>query len=257
MTLADDAVVPRAARFSSEIDHLRHTIAVGCRILALAGLAADVLGHISVRLGPDTLLVRCRGPHERGLIHTETTDVHEVGFDGSIDAEDYAPPQELPIHVRAMARRADVGAVVHAHPPAVVAADLAGFAFVPLVGAYNIPAARLAADGIPVYGRGVLIRRAELADEMLDAMGDRPVCVLRGHGITAVGATVEQAVVRSLVVDDLARMIGRVAELGGTPRAIPDDDLAELPDLGSGFNERLVWRHHEERLRMAGLFPAS
>lgn len=236
-------------------DHLRTTVAVGCRILAHAGLVGDVLGHIGVRTGDRTLLVRCRGPRELGLINTLPGDVHEVGFDGAIEDERYSPPQELPIHVRAMERHPDAVAVVHAHPPAVVAADLAGLPFVPLVGAFNIPAARLAADGIPVYARGVLIRRAELADEMLDAMGDRPVCVLRGHGITAVGATVEQAVVRALAVNALAQMTSRVAELGGTVRALPDEDLAELPDLGAAFNEGLVWRYHEQQLRAAGLLP--
>lgn len=237
-------------------DAARRTVAIGCRILALAGLADGVLGHISARVDDESLLVRCRGPHERGLLYTRADDVRHVGFDGAPratqpDAE-FAVPNELPIHTRAMLRDAAVGAVVHAHPPAVVAADLAGLPFVALIGSYDIPAARLAADGIATYPRGVLIRRDELADAMLDAMGERPVCVLRGHGITTVGATVEQAVARALAVDSLARMMCRVAELGGRIEALPDDDLAELPDLGSGFNEELLWRHHEQRLADAG-----
>ena len=79
-----------------------------------------------------------------------------------------------------------------------------------MVGAYNIPAARLAADGIPVFARAVLINTDALAAEMRAAMGDRPVCVLRGHGITTTGATLEQAVARALAVDSLARMACRV-----------------------------------------------
>ena len=242
---------------TSQIDGMKHTVAVACRILAHAGLAEDVLGHVSVRLDADQLLVRCRGPRELGLLYTVADDVRVVGFDGSVDDDRYAPPGELPIHTRAMERRPDAAAVVHAHPPEVIAADLAGEPFCALVGAYNIPAARMAADGIPVYARAVLIRRNDLADEMLDAMGDRPVCVLRGHGITAVGATVEEAVVRALALNSLASMIGRVVALGGEVRPIPDDDLAELPDLGANFNTQLVWRHHEHRLRLAGLLPAD
>ena len=45
---------------------LRRDVAVACRVLAFAGLAADVLGHVSVRVGEDRLLVRCRGPQESG-----------------------------------------------------------------------------------------------------------------------------------------------------------------------------------------------
>ena len=62
-----------------------------------------------------------------------------------------------------------------------------------MFGAYNMPAMRLALESVPVYERPVLITRAELAAEMLAAMGDSDVVVLRGHGITAGARTVEQA----------------------------------------------------------------
>ena len=87
---------------------------------------------------------------------------------------------------------------------------------------------------------------------MAEAMADRPVCVLRGHGITALGATLEQAVGRALAVDVLARMACRVTSLGAAVQPLAADDLAQLPDLGTGFNDEQLWRHHEERLRRAG-----
>ena len=85
-------------------------------------------------------------------------------------------------------------------------------------------------------------------------MGGRPVCVLRGHGVTV----------------DRARRWSRPSP-GRSPSTpspgwpvawrrstatcepIPPDDLAQLPDLGAGFNDELIWRHHEQRLRHAGL----
>ena len=36
-------------------------------------------------------------------------------------------------------------------------------------------------------------------------------------------------------------------------RALPDDDLTQLPDLGAAFNDELLWRHQEARLAAAGL----
>ena len=65
-----------------DVAELRRSIARACRILALQGLAEDVLGHVSVRLGADRLLIRCRGPHERGLLFTTPGDVHAVPLDG-------------------------------------------------------------------------------------------------------------------------------------------------------------------------------
>jgi ribulose-5-phosphate 4-epimerase/fuculose-1-phosphate aldolase len=228
-------------------------VATACRILAQAGLVEDVLGHVSARVGPDHLLVRCRGPHERGLAFTTVEDVRLIALDGDPDPGDrYSVPNELPIHVEVLRAHPDVQAVVHAHPPAVIAADLAGVPLLPLIGAYNIPAAKLAADGIPVFPRGVLIRTATLAAEMIAAMGDRQVCVLRGHGVTTTGGSVEQAVARTLALDSLARMASRVVELGGTVQPLPDADLTLLPDLGSEFNDVLLWQHQEARLAAAG-----
>jgi 3,4-dihydroxyphthalate decarboxylase len=233
---------------------MRREVALACRILAHAGLAADVLGHVSVRSGPGALLVRCRGPRESGLLFTTEADIHEVGLDGRRDLPDgYAVPGELPIHAETLRALPDVQAVVHAHPPAVVTADLAGLTLRPVVGAYNIPAMAMARSGIGVYPRAVLIRRADLAAQMLAAMGTAPACVLRGHGLTTTGTSVAEAVVRALNIESLARVILGAAQAGGHPPDLPDADVAELPDLGAALNTASVWRCHLARLDHAGL----
>lgn len=233
---------------------LRQAVARACRILAHRGLSPGVLGHVSARVGESRLLVRCRGPRERGLLFTTVEDIRVLDLDGSADpGGGYAAPTELPLHTEVLRQRPDDQAVVHAHPPAVVAADLAGLRLGPVVGAYNIPALRLALDGIPVYRRGVLIRRRELAAEMMTAMGASPVCLLRAHGLTACGNSVAQAVARALHVDELARLCLAVAQCGAVPADLPARDVAELPDLGSSFNDELTWEHALAVLQQAGL----
>jgi ribulose-5-phosphate 4-epimerase/fuculose-1-phosphate aldolase len=239
---------------TGEVNDLRLDIARACRILAHEGLAAGVLGHVSARVGDDRMLVRCRGPRERGLLFTTADDVRELPLSADATAaEGYSPPNELPLHTEVLRQRPEISAVVHAHPPAVVAAGLAGVELRPVLGAFNIPATRLARDGIPTYPRGVLIRNTSLAAEMLVAMGDRPVCLLHAHGIVTTGENVAQALARALQIDELARMCLDVARCGGIPADVPAEDLAELPDLGSGFNDDLTWTHHVARLRHAGV----
>ena len=228
-------------------------IAIACRVLAHQGLAEDVLGHVSLRTGDGGLYVRCRGPQERGLLFTDPSDVHRVGLDDDEQPPgSYRVPNELPIHREVLRARPDVQAVVHVHPPAVIAADLAGLSLRPIVGAYNIPAMRLAHEGIPVYPRGVLINRPELGKDVAAALADKPVCVLRAHGIVATGDSVEQAVVRALNVEALARMTLQASRDGATPAELPPDDIDELPDLGSRFNDLQVWANHVSRLEHAG-----
>jgi 3,4-dihydroxyphthalate decarboxylase len=151
-----------------------------------------------------------------------------------------------------MRRDPTVGAVVHAHTPDVVVAGLAELPLVALFGSYDIPASALAAAGIPVYPRSVLLRRPDLAVEMLEAMGDRPVCLLRGHGLVATGAGVEEALLRALAVDRLCRVAWRTVAAGGSVTVIPDADRAELPDLGSALNRDTLWRFHLATLAADG-----
>jgi ribulose-5-phosphate 4-epimerase/fuculose-1-phosphate aldolase len=237
-----------------ELSPLRRTLALACRILAFQGLAEGILGHVSARVDEDRILIRCRGPRERGLLFTQPGDIRllDLSADQRSDGN-YSAPNELPIHIQLLRADHEVNAVVHAHPPAVVAADLAGIPLVPMVGAYNIPAARMAAAGVPVFGRSVLIQTDELARDMVDAMRGRQICVLRGHGIATVGATVQQAVARALNLDSLARMACRIAAVGAIPVSIPTIDLEALPDLGGAFNDDALWRHHVGRLDHAGL----
>lgn len=225
----------------------RQLVADACRVLAARGLADGYLGHVSLRVDDQLLLVRCRGPRERGLRWTTPEDVHLVTLDGEPGADgelgDWSVPNELPLHTEVLRARPEVAAVVHAHPPAVVAADLAGLAIRPVVGAFDMPGAKLAAGGVPVHPRGVLVRDRRLAAEMVAAMGDRPVVLLRGHGLTSTGASVQEAVLHALSVDRLARLELTVVSAGGTLVDLPAEDMAELPDLGSGFNHGTAWRH--------------
>lgn len=251
-----DGRLPRAAAGSVE---QRTLLANACRVVAARGLAEDVLGHVSLRTGPDTLLVRCRGPQESGLLFTTVDDVREVDLataPGATADDGWAAPNELPIHTEVLRARPDVDAVLHCHPPDVVLAGIAGVPLRPVVGAYNIPAARLALDGVPVYPRSVLVRRPDLGREVVAALGEAPVLVLRGHGIVTVGSgphAVEQAVARALALDVLARVSLDVHRLGGGAPDISDADVAELPDLGGAFTDVMLFRHHLARLRQEGL----
>jgi ribulose-5-phosphate 4-epimerase/fuculose-1-phosphate aldolase len=242
---------------NQHIDELRQQIAMACRVLATRELASGFLGHISLRVDADRVLVRCRGPRERGLAWTEADDIRLVDLEGGPGARgeldgDYAPPNELPLHTETLRTRPGVSAVVHAHPTSVVAADLAGLRIRPVVGAYDIPGAKLAAGGVPVYQRSVLIRERRLAKEMLAAAGERPVVVLRGHGLTSMGGSVPEAVLRAVSVNAIAALSLTVVQAGGTLRDIAEEDLRQLPDLGRSFNEGVAWRHELARLDTDG-----
>jgi ribulose-5-phosphate 4-epimerase/fuculose-1-phosphate aldolase len=242
---------------TDDLLELRRTIALGCRILAFTGATTPILGHVSLRLPGDDqgrVLVRCRGPHERGLLFTEADDIRVVGLDDSGDVGDgYRLPNEYPIHAEILRARPDVASVVHAHPTAAVVAGLAETPLRPVVGAFNIPAFRMAADGIPTWPHRGLVRTAEAGRSLAAALGDRDACLLLGHGVVTVGDNPVQAVLRALDLDELARVTVAVAGLGGRPGDVPEEDRVDLPDLGAAFNEQVLWRYHLGALALKGL----
>jgi ribulose-5-phosphate 4-epimerase/fuculose-1-phosphate aldolase len=220
----------------------REKAALACRILAMEGLADGVLGDVSVRVGDDRMLIRCRGAEERSVLRTKPDDIRLTSFDGSLrPGADYVVPDELALHGETFRARPVVNAVVHAHPRAVLLCQLAGLPLRPVLGVRRPPDAQVP-NGVPVYARATPIRTRALAGDMLDAMGAASVCVLSGHGITVTGATLEQAVVRAVDLNMLAEVILDTVAVGGVPEKVRPADLAELraPDLR--FNDNAAWR---------------
>ena len=234
-------------------------VATGCQVLAATGLAPDILGHVSVRISPAQALVRCRGPRESGMAFTTADDIKTVPIAELPDAgllDGWLVPNELPIHTAILRRYPAVTAVVHAHPRAVVAMSLARLPWRPIVGAYDIPAARLAAGGVPVWPRAVLVNSTALGDDLADALGERPVGVLYGHGLVSVGLgppeqAIAEAISNAVALDSLARMTLAVRGAGAEPVSIPEEDLRQLPDLGAGFTVETMWRHLVRRTATA------
>lgn len=230
----------------------RQLVADACRVAAARGLVDGILGHVSLRVDDEHMLVRCRSDGDRGVAFTDSTDIRLVRFDGSAGAagelDGYRVPNELPIHAECLRAMPQHRAVAHLHPPEVVTADLAGVTIRPIYGAFDIPGAWMARSGVPVYPRAVLIRSTALGREMVAAMGDHPVLICRGHGIVSAAATVQQAVLQAISIDQLARMSLRVLAAGGTLHDIGEADWDDLPDLGPKFTADAAWQHEIARL---------
>lgn len=230
----------------------RFLVAEACRVAASRGLVDGILGHISLRIDDERMLIRCRSDDDNGVAFTRPGDVRLVQFDGTAGAagelDGYRVPNEFPIHAETLLASRHHRAVAHLHPPSVVAADLAGITVEPIYGAFDIPGAWLARGGVPVYQRSVLIRNAQLGREMVAAMGDRPIVICRGHGIVSAASTVQQAVLQAISLDEIARMSLQVRSAGGTLRSIDDRDWADLPDLGPQFTTEAAWRYEVARI---------
>jgi ribulose-5-phosphate 4-epimerase/fuculose-1-phosphate aldolase len=211
------------------VDELRQKVALSMRMLGLNGLVKEITGHVSARIpGTEEMFIRCRGGNERGLLYTDIHQIRRLDFNGKGAGlgEGFMAPLELPIHGEMYKARPEVGCVVHAHPRSAVMCGILGLELKPIFGAYNPGAMGIAAKGIPVYPRSILINRQELGQDLVKAMGPRDCCLMKGHGITAVGPTVETATLLALRLEELADMTVEIAKMGREAPSISAEDLA-------------------------------
>ncbi|HZT07564.1 MAG TPA: class II aldolase/adducin family protein [Chloroflexota bacterium] len=250
------------------LDLLRQKVAISMRILGMEGLVKDITGHVSARIpGTNEMFIRCRGGNERGLMYTDVQQIRRLDFDGKGDGlgADFMAPLELPIHGENYKARPEVAAVVHAHPHAAVLCGILGLEFKPIFGAYDPGAMGIAAKGLPVYPRSVLINRQELGQDLVAAMGPRDCCLMKGHGITAVGPSVEAATLLALRLERLAEMILEIAHLGREAPSISQEDLEAFGYVDGRAptraniprGEEWVWAHYVKLVEDSVGIPAD
>ncbi len=80
----------------------------------------------------------------------------------------------------------------------------------------------------------MLINRPELAQELLTFMGSKQVCLMRGHGVTVTGASVEDATVRAITFEALCRIVWQLTVAAKPPRELMPEDVREFRGLAMG-----------------------
>jgi HCOMODA/2-hydroxy-3-carboxy-muconic semialdehyde decarboxylase len=208
---AQTPVVESSAAEAAAIEDL----VIGSRILAEFGVL-DGFGHVSAR-DPNNpnhfLMSRSLAP---ALITAD--DVMAFDLDGNaVDPRGRSVVLERFIHSEIYKVRPDVMAVVHTHSPGVIPFTVSQ---VPLRAIFH-NAAFLAA-GAPVWDirkdfgeTDMLVRDPSRGKSLAQALGDKSVVLMRGHGDVAVGPSIKSAVFRAYYTDVNARLQFQALALGG------------------------------------------
>ena len=234
----------------ADLSKLRELVAQSCRVLGKLNLTKEPSGHVSARVpGVDHILIKARGREESGLRFVGARDIITVDFNGKkLAGEDGLDvPQEVFIHTWLYKTRPDVQCVVHVHPLTVVLFTICNKSLQPLYGAYDPSGLRLLVEGLATYPRSITVSNEKLGEEFARAMGDKPACLMRGHGITSAGASVEEATLTAIKLNDAA-VINYQAALLGTPEPIPQEDIDILVGKSRGGNKSVHansnWRYY-------------
>lgn len=212
------------------IEGITERVAVACRVLGKLGATHTTFGHVSARCGGDggAMLIRGKGSNETGVRYTSPDDVIRVGLDVKLltGRAGLRPPSESYLHAWVYKLRPDAQSVVHLHPEAAVLLTIAGQELRPIYGAYGRGSA-LAAAGVPTYDSSLTISDDGRGERFARFIGDKSAVLMRGHGITVVGTSVEEAAVTAMSLIELTDVTYK-AMLIGRPAALPADEVAEI-----------------------------
>ena len=161
------------------------------------GLVQGTWGNLSIRLDNDYMIVT-----PSGLDYNRLSPLDEVKVEiatGEYQGE-LKPTSETAFHCGLYALRNDVGAIIHTHSKycAVFAA-----AHMPLEIEDAALAKAFGTDLLPVAAYGLSGTKA-LAKNILKVMGKAPGCLMRNHGMIAVGEDIENAFDRCLKMEQAA-----------------------------------------------------
>jgi L-fuculose-phosphate aldolase len=196
-------------------------VEVGRRMYA-RGYTASNDGNISVRLGSDRLLMTPKGVC-KGFMTPDMmciTDLEGVKLQGDRD-----PSSEMLMHLEVYRQRADVQAVVHAHPPTATGFAVAG---IPLNRAV-LAEVVTTLGSIPIAEYATPSTR-ELPEAVRKYVKAHDGMLLANHGALTLGSDLFSAYFKMETIEHFAK-ISLVARLLGREHLIAREEVERLQEL--------------------------
>jgi len=192
----------------------RRQVAKVARKMAAAGLVSGTSGNVSARLPGGLMAVTPMGGR---CENSSAEEVVVVDGDLTTVEGDLVPSSESLLHAAIYDARPDVGGIVHTHAVYSSAAAVAGREVPPIVDEMVVTlggAVRVSEYAPPAS--------AEVAEQVLLALGSRDAALIRNHGAVAVGESPDAALETAILVERAAKVFVLSTVLGGAA-TLPDD----------------------------------
>ncbi len=226
-----------------DLSELREKVAYACNILACEGHRDNILGHVSARIeGQDKILIK---PSGFGLEEVRPEQLIVCDFEGKKIEGEAGVHLEVFIHTEVYKRRSDVNCVIHTHPPFATAFGSLLQLFRPISYEGAIFASRL-----PLFDFTTgLIRTLELGQELARTLQNGRGVLMKNHGATIVGGSVEEATLFAVFLEKAIR-IQLLATASGEPSWCSDEEAVQKFEQ-SYTPERLqpMWNYFVRRAK--------
>jgi len=212
---------------ASEWQLRREMCEAGRRIHA-RGLVAGTDGNVSARLSGERILISPSGSC-LGMMKPEDLVVIDRGGGVTAGRGRGVPSSERWMHLAAYARRPDISAAIHAHPPTCIALTVAGVPMAPCA----LPEVIIAFGQVPVASYATPATE-EGATVVRDLIKQHDALILDRHGSLTVGKTVRDAMFKLEKLEHGAQVVFMAHQLGRV-RDLPPEEVAKLAALREQF----------------------
>jgi L-fuculose-phosphate aldolase len=210
------------ASVMTELEAREKLIAAGL-ILDAAGQGDLTRGHVSLRVpgDPGHFLMK---PHSQGLDEITLQNMVLCNLSGEKVGGGGRRHSEVFIHSEIYQARPDVMSVIHTHPTHAVALSATGRPMLPI----SQPGVAFA-DGVPYFTATIdLIRSPEMGAGVARALGGHKAVLLRNHGVAVVGASIEEATVLALLLEEACKIQLLAQAGGGVGEVFSDESIQRL-----------------------------
>ena len=211
---------------------LRRQLIDSARRMVAAGLNRGTAGNLSVRLAAGGVGGFLITPSGMDYARLEVDDIVRMRLDGTAEGR-RQPSSEWRFHRDLYARRADAGAVLHAHSP--FATSLACLR--QDVPAFHYMIARFGGDSVRCSAYATFGTSA-LSAAVLRAIDQRRACLLANHGMLVLGRDLAQALDLGVELEALCEQYWRACQIA-PPVLLDAAEMARVVEKFATYGQPL------------------
>jgi L-fuculose-phosphate aldolase len=205
---------------------IRREMIATCIFMNDRGINQGTSGNISVRIDDGFLITPSGVPYAE----MEPEDIVVMKLDASHKGT-RKPSTEWRFHRDIMAKKPEVGAVIHLHSMFCTSLSILR---------REIPAVHymIAAAGGPTVPCVPYVTwgTQQLADYILEALENRLACLLSNHGMVCVGPNLKKAAWLAVEIEALAAQYWRALQVG-VPHVLPDEEIANVIERFKSYGQ--------------------
>ncbi|RJS84582.1 class II aldolase/adducin family protein [Candidatus Bathyarchaeota archaeon] len=203
-----------------EEERLKRKIVEISRRLYEKGFMEGTGGNVSAKLPNSQIILTTPSGVCKGYL--SSSDIVKIDYEGKIVEGKLKPTSETPMHTSIYKARPDINAVIHAHPPFCTGFACAGMP----IDSSIFP------EAIVMVGEVALVEYAtpgtdDLAMKVSEAAKMHDALLLQNHGTVTLGASLEEAYLKTEVLEETAHILLISTLLGGY-KSLPEAEVKKI-----------------------------